>query len=67
MKIIYKSFYSKYDLGEDTDNNVETFADSIAANEVVDFDESAKQTDGRDNNMNVSFNISSNNISKHLK
>ena len=49
------SFYTKYNLGEDADNNVETFADSIAANEVVDFDESAKQTIHRDNNMNVGY------------
>ena len=48
------SFYTKSNLGEDVDNNVETLTDSIAANEVVDFDESAKQTIDRDNNMNVS-------------
>ena len=50
-----KSFYTKSNLGEDVDNNVETLTDSIAANEVVDFDESAKQTIDRDNNMNVSY------------
>ena len=49
------SFYTISNLGEDADDSVETFADSIAANEVVNFDESAKQTNGRDNNMNVSY------------
>ena len=48
------SFYTKSYLGEDVDNNVEIFTDSIAANEVFDFDEKAKQTIDRDNNMNVS-------------
>ena len=51
----HMSFYTKSNLGEDVDNNVEIFTDSIAANEVFDFDEKAKQTIDRDNNMNVSY------------